>query len=269
MNSKRNQFKFPESHKIRITNYWLLGFVEGDGSFSLVRNNEYKLSFDISQSSKDLMLMVEILNYLKKLAIKLHDSEILEENIYIQKPSKDSSYGMINLTIKNQTYVAKVLIPFFDSMIWLSKKELDYKDWKVILNLRDLGLHYTKDGLKVIEQIFNQMNNNRLSSNKIHNSTDSLLLLKEIDRLLTGPSNFEIKQGKVWIKSLNKYKLSSIKIKLALIDEKGLILNSFDSVSSCSDFLGISRKTIMKKLNENKAVEFNNMIIYINKIESD
>jgi len=53
------------------------------------------------------------------------------------------------------------------------------------------------------------------------------------------------------------------------MDEKGLILSSFDSVSSCSDFLGISRKTIMKKLNENKAVEFNNTIVYIKKIESN
>ena len=148
-------------------------------------------------------------------------------------------------------------------MIWLSKKELDYKDWKQVLNLKDLGLHHTKEGLKILDQIFNQMNNNRLSSN--NNVTDSLLLQKEIDKLLTGPSNYEIIKGKVWIKSLNKYKSSSIKIKLAIIDEKGLILNSFDSVSSCSDFLGISRKTIMKKITENKAMEFNNILVYIRK----
>ena len=266
MNSKRNDFKFYEFHNIRITNYWLLGFVEGDGSFNLVRNSEYKLRFDISQSSKDLMLMTEIKNYLKKLALKSHDSEILEENLYLQKPSKNSSFGMVNITIKNQIHIAKVIIPFFDSMIWLSKKELDYKDWKQVLNLKDLGLHHTKEGLKILDQIFNQMNN-RLSSN--NNVTYSLLLQKEIDKLLTGPSNYEIIKGKVWIKSLNKYKSSSIKIKLAIIDEKGLILNSFDSVSSCSDFLGISRKTIMKKMAENKAMEFNNILIYIKKIESN
>jgi hypothetical protein len=68
MNSKRNDFKFYGFHNIRITNYWLLGFVEGDGSFNLVRNNEYKLRFDIYQSSKDLMLMTELKNYYKKLA---------------------------------------------------------------------------------------------------------------------------------------------------------------------------------------------------------
>lgn len=270
MNSKRSEIKLPESHQIRITNYWLLGFVEGDGSFTLVRNTMYKLRFDISQSSKDLLLMMEIKNSLKKLIVELQFSENYKENLSMQKSTKGSSFGMINLTIKNQEYIAKVIIPFFDSMVWLSKKELDYKDWKVALKLRDLGLHYTKDGLKVLGQIYNQINNNRLSSNKIHSNTDSLLLQKDIDRLLTLPSNFEVGEGgKVWIKSLNRYQSSAIKIKLALIDEKGLTLNSFNSVSSCSDFLGISRKTIMKRLNENKAVEFNNKLIYIKKIESD
>ncbi len=161
------------------------------GSFSLVRNNEYKLIFDISPTSKDLLLMMEIKKYLKNLGNNLYDSA--EENLSLQNPSKDSSFGMINLTIKNQTYIVKVLIPFFDSMNWLSKKELDYKYWKIVLKLRDLGTHYTKEGLKVIEQIYNKMNNNRLYSNKIHNNKDNLLLQKNIEKLLTGPFNFEVK----------------------------------------------------------------------------
>jgi uncharacterized iron-regulated protein len=95
-----------------------------------------------------------------------------------------------------------------------------------------------------------------------------ILLQKDIDRLLTEPSNFEVReQGRVWIKSLNRYQSTAKKIGLVLLDEKGLVLNSFDSVSSCSDFLGISRKTIMKRLSENKAVSFYNKIVYIKKVE--
>ena len=204
MNSKRFDFKLPEYHKIRITNYWLLGFVEGDGSFTLIRNNKYKLRFDISQSSKDLLLMVEIKNYFNHLAIKLHNSESYKENLFINKSSEGLPFNMSYLTIKNQLYIVNVLIPLFDSMVWLTKKELDYKDWKVVLKFRDLGLHYTKDGLKVIGQIFNQMNNNRLTSNKILSEDEKVLLQKDINRLLAEPSNLEVKDGnKVWIKSLN------------------------------------------------------------------
>jgi len=65
----------------------------------------------------------------------------------------------------------------------------------VVLKFRDLGLHYTKDGLKVMGQIFNQMNNNRLTSNKILSEDDNVLLQKDINRLLAGPSNLEVRDG--------------------------------------------------------------------------
>jgi len=35
MNSQRTNFELPDTHKIIITPYWLLGFIEGDGSFSI------------------------------------------------------------------------------------------------------------------------------------------------------------------------------------------------------------------------------------------
>lgn len=56
---------------------------------------------------------------------------------------------------------------------------------------------------------------------------------------------------------------------MGLIDENGLMLNSFDSVSSCSNFLGISRKTVMKKLKEKNAVLFDNKLVYINEVEEE
>lgn len=71
-----------------------------------------------------------------------------------------------DLLIHRLDYIAQVLIPFFDALVWQSKKELDYKDWKTILNLRNLGLHYTDEGIKVLNNILNTMNNNRLTTSK-------------------------------------------------------------------------------------------------------
>ena len=109
--------------------------------------------------------MTEIKNYFKNLTAELRFSEDYKESLSVEKSSKGSSFSMVNLTIKNQKYIAKVIIPFFDSKIWLSKKELDYRDWKVVLNLRNLGLHYTKDGSKVLGQIYNQINNDSIFIN--------------------------------------------------------------------------------------------------------
>jgi hypothetical protein len=33
MNSNRTNFNFPSDHKVLISDYWLLGFIEGEGSF--------------------------------------------------------------------------------------------------------------------------------------------------------------------------------------------------------------------------------------------
>jgi len=72
--------------------------------------------------------MVEIKNYFNHLAAKLHNSESYKENLFINKTSEGLSFSMSYLTIKNQLYIVNVLIPLFDSMVWLTKKELDYKD---------------------------------------------------------------------------------------------------------------------------------------------
>ncbi len=43
----------PEGYKPRIINYWLLGFVEGKGSFNV--NKGYYLTFIFTESSIDFM----------------------------------------------------------------------------------------------------------------------------------------------------------------------------------------------------------------------
>ena len=64
-----------------------------------------------------------------------------------------------------------------------------------MLNLKELGQHYTELGSETIELIISQMNSRRLSTN-IHQ--DSIVkrevLTNKIDKLLNSPSNFCIKE---------------------------------------------------------------------------
>lgn len=53
MNKKRTNFNMPTDHTIRITDYWFLGFVEGEGSFYVLRNRRLGLGFSISQAIID------------------------------------------------------------------------------------------------------------------------------------------------------------------------------------------------------------------------
>lgn len=69
MNSQRVMFKMPDDHKIRFNAYWVLGFIEGEGSFSIVKKNNYKLRFSIGQASRDISLMEALKEYFINLGV--------------------------------------------------------------------------------------------------------------------------------------------------------------------------------------------------------
>jgi hypothetical protein len=83
------------------------------------------------------------------------------------------------------------------------------------------------------------MNNFRLSTYK-NAPVDIISLNERINILLNSPSNLEKKDGRVFIKSLNKYYYDRKEISIHLIDKDGLVFQSFDSISRCASFLGLS-----------------------------
>jgi len=174
---------------------------------------------------------------------------------------------MVSLAINQSDFIIKVLIPFFDNLTWHSKKELDYRDWKAILKIRNLGLHYTEKGAKVINLILSQMNNNRLSSKSTTPVIDRSLLQAEIDKLLKEGSNLEEREdGRIFSKSLNRY-LPPTNIGVELKDQYGLVINTFASLSDCAKYLGISRSTIARRLWKNEPLLVKGKLIYIKKVE--
>jgi len=129
------------------------------------------LTFALGQKG-NLALMEAIQSYLLNLVNKNYSTTALtkvkDESrnfIYITKSIRKYSSELIYvLIIKDKDYIENVLIPYFDSLTFHSKKELDYLDWKSIGKLKNLGLHYHPEGIKLIELILSQMNENRLST---------------------------------------------------------------------------------------------------------
>lgn len=218
---------------------------------------EITLSFNIAQSSKDLVLMEAIRDFFNNLG----NGRGLDGAATLYH-----SNNMIYLTISRLDYIAKVLIPFFDTLIWQSKKELDYQDWKTILKFRGLGLQYTEEGVKIINIILSKMNNNRLTTRR-STGKDRAILESDIKKLLEGPSNFEVKQdGRVFIKSLKKYYSDRAKIRMELLDESGGIIKPFDSAADCAKYLNVSPTTVSQRLRKGKPFLFNNKLVSIKKL---
>lgn len=86
----------------------------------------------------------------------------------------------------------------------------------------------------MLNEIISQINNNRLSTYKSNSTINREELVKDINLLLSGPSNIEIRGGREFIKSLNRYKGVKQSNSLELLDEEGKFFKSFSSVSECA-----------------------------------
>ena len=182
----------------------------------------------------------------------------------------DEKMGCLIYLLTGTPLIESVVIPMLDGLSWHTKKYLDYCDWKAILLIRKKGLHYLSEGKAIIEQLTNQMNNNRLTTSPKANVTDRIALLAQVDLLLEKPSNYEIREGgRIFIKSLNKYKGTSESVGVELIekgkeaaDNRGII-EIFDSLTDCAEFLMISPSAVYKRAHKGSQFLFKNKLIYL------
>lgn len=266
MNRKRSDFTMPNNKEVNITPYWLLGFIEGEGSFSINRHNKFRLDFSLSQAIIDLKLMQNIKTYLDNLpgTDGNYDGAI---GISVSKSTNPNHKSTARIETTRIEYLSNIFIPFLNNLIWRSKKQWDFQDWKYIFKLKQQGHHLSKEGIELIDKILSQMNNNRLSTSG-KPVVDRTLLLAEIEQLLNGPSNFELRNGKKWIISLNKYYHSSRKnICVFIQSEDGIKIHSFDSIADCAKFLNVDPTTVSKRIIKNIPFLFNNKRVYIKKEE--
>ena len=86
--------------------------------------------------------------------------------------------------------------------------------------------------------------------------------------MLSLPPNYEIKDGKTFIKSLNRYWVDSQAVAVQLVDNYDNILHSFSIFSECGKFLGVTGTTISNraKKSQNQFFKFNGKLSYIRKV---
>jgi hypothetical protein len=288
MNRKRTSFELL-NHSIKITPYWLLGFVEGEGSFSVSRCKDFSFAFCVSQTLSEKKVMLEIQRFLLNLPsnfpykIRQKNSNVVP--LYEEKKAKnENSNPMLQIQISDLNYIGNVIIPFFDSLIWKSKKRLDYLDWKAIFNLKREGKYYLPECKDLILAICNRMNLKRLSTNET-NLKDNSSITNDLDlklkSLLEAPSNLELhSNGKIFIKSLGKYikGRGNVTVEVYLHgqgaqttlwsaaqasnmnegDGKALLINSFESIQDCATFFKVDPRTIIRRLDSGEFHKYEN-----------
>jgi hypothetical protein len=162
------------NHNIVIKPYWLLGFIEGEGCFSIQKHAKYltiNSSFILIKTieQKPVMEAIQtILNNLEPSSDTKVKLIVQENNIYIQKAKPT-----IRVYVTDYNFITNYLIPFLDRLVFSSIKELDYLDWKSVIKIKALKKHLTEEGSEVIKLIISRMNQNRKST-AFKNSSNEL-----------------------------------------------------------------------------------------------
>nr|ATI20449.1 LAGLIDADG endonuclease [Juglanconis juglandina] len=296
MNKKRVNFEQPAGHQIKITPYWLLGLIEGEGYFSIA-TKDYRTMFGLGLTAVESKVLEGIKEYLMvllppagegKYKITRKDTNIV--SVMVDSKAKDTnSKPMAKLSSYKTDYLSNVLVPFLDSLTWLSKKFLDYEDWKLVLEIKNQGKHFTEEGKEVILILVNRMNNNRLSTSKIDKGEIKYVAAANLDKrilnLLSTPSNYELQaDGKILIKSTGSYLKGRGNISVIAIDEKGEVQHNFGSIKNCALFFKVDpsgasfagyrggaapSRTIIRRLDKGSIFEYNGVNLVLKRDVSD
>lgn len=146
-------------NKVSINNWWLLGFVEGEGTFGYKHLVPY---FQIAQNEKNLFVLEAIEAYLLNVFNNLESANF---NDFAVKYTLNKGTGVYSMTIEKIDINFKYIIPFFESMLFFSRKNLDYKYWVIMVIIHKLGYYYLPEGKKIALQISSATNKYRYTTN--------------------------------------------------------------------------------------------------------
>jgi hypothetical protein len=175
MNTKRSYEDrwnhFNNIPPLNIEPEWLQAFIDGEGTFQyrlaevINRGKPYlqqNASLEIAQNSHDVKLLMAIRDFFGHGYIKP------KYNISSLQAAKSSR--SVNRFCINQD---SVVIPFVDKYPMLTRKRLDYEDYKLLSDLRDKKFHLHPQGLELMRALKLGMNRGRsLNLRAYHTKVD-------------------------------------------------------------------------------------------------
>lgn len=192
---------------VKINKYWLLGLIEGEGSFHL-RREDIQPIFALKLTGVQLYVLEAIKVFLikefnldKYTLYKLLNGNGEGISIHYCKADKNTK-ASYSLVIKDFNILYHYFLPLIRSMITLfvSKKKLDFEKLEIIAKARYYGLHLNSDIRRTLLRLSYTMNNYNLSNTKLSPPNDlfidKLSIREEInhpkDKLLNENINYSV-----------------------------------------------------------------------------
>ena len=176
-----------KDYKIVISDYWLLGLIEAEGSFYLDRSKLQPV-FMIALTKIQLPVIKKINDYLinnlgfdKYSKFKLENSSAIA---IVENKERNNAKCLIRLTISNINILTNYFIPYLENKRFITKKGKDFQDFKIICRAIYNGAYRTEEIKSLILKLSYTMNNFRLSSNSDTNKVSK----EELDKILNAKS---------------------------------------------------------------------------------
>lgn len=117
--NKPDFFPYPNSNDHQWFEQWLVGFVDGDGTFSIVQqNNKWSLCFKVAQNEYNIRALI----YIKK-------------NLGVGKITRDGKQCQI--LIRNKEHLKTYILPIFRKYPLLTSKYFNYLKFEEALAILD------------------------------------------------------------------------------------------------------------------------------------
>lgn len=167
-NHNANIYKLPLKGSSLSKDSWLSGFIDSDGSFSVLHTKlengakkrkiacrlriEQRILDPISNESYEPVL-TSIANFLN-CSLLIKNQKSTGNNYYTLAASSQNSL--------------KVIVDYLEKYPLYSSKFLDYRDWKEVVELILVNKHYTEEGISKTDSVRNGMNRQRTYFNWDH-----------------------------------------------------------------------------------------------------
>lgn len=154
---------------------WIQAFIDGEGTFqcriadTVSRNSNYVAvnpTLEIAQNSYDVLVLNAI--------IKFFGIGYLKPKFDITSLEDSRNSRSVSRAIFNQS---NIIINFIDKYPMLTNKNLDFFDWKTIIELKEQGTHKTIEGKDTMISIKKGMNRGRLLSSKLLPNSSKLTII--------------------------------------------------------------------------------------------
>ena len=149
-----NNLTSGENQQERLNPYWLVGFTDGEGCFSIsiFKNKTLKSGFQIfpefvlTQSAKSLETLEKVQSFFGC------------GRIYENKRYDNHRESLYRYCVRNKTDLIEKICPFFNKYALLTAKKNDFELFKQGLEIINRGEHLTDNGFIKIQEIASKMN---------------------------------------------------------------------------------------------------------------